>query len=254
MSMEKDKTAGLSLYFMEDNPVEAILIKDASSDSVLMNHIFKKMFSLPDVKTIDETLKLISDRNEDVEILLNRIRSLDNTLSDKPLKIIRNGKAYNFYVYYHSDYGLVIIHARDVSEVEKLTSQLNDYARGLVQNIFDLEISQRKLIKSRNRLNRQLKASTELGLTVYESYKNTKAIFRIFTEIAASTLDVERCGIWLLEDNGEKLRCTDLFMMSSSQHIADIIFKSKTNPEIFRLIKSERVLKIEDAYSNAATE
>ena len=253
MGTESDNKSNLSLYFMEDNPVEAILIKDSRSNSVLMNHIFKKMFSLTDIKTIDEALELIVENAEEYDMLSERIQSLDNSLSDKPVKIWRQGKLYHFYIYYHSDYELVIVHARDMADYEKLTSQLDDYARGLVQNIFDLEISQRKLIKSRNRLNRQLKASTDLGLTTYESYKNTRAIFKIFTEIAASTLDVERCGIWLIEDNWERLRCTDIFLTSTSQHIADIKFLSKTNPEIFRILKTGRLLKADDALNNNST-
>lgn len=254
MGTSNEIKPNLSLYFMEDNPVEAILIKDSRSDSVLMNHIFKKMFSLNDIKVLSDALKGIVENDNDYNQLDERIHSLDNSFSDKPVKITRKGKSYHFYVYYHSDYELVIIHARDMSEVEKLTSQLDDYARGLVQNIFDLEISQRKLLKSRNRLHKQLKASTDLGLTTYESYKNTKTIFRIFTETASSTLEVERCGIWLLEDNGDKLRCKDLFLSSSSQHIADITFNGKTSPEIMKMIKNERLLKIEDTNSSSSQE
>ncbi|HPF07896.1 MAG TPA: response regulator [Spirochaetota bacterium] len=252
MNGEKENKSNLSLYFMEDNPVEAILIKDSRSDSVLMNQVFRKMFSLHDVKVLNDALNFIVENDNDYKQLNERIHSLDNSLSDKPVKIISKGRSYHFYVYYHSDYELVIIHARDMSDLEKLTSQLDDYARGLVQNIFDLEISQRKLLKSRNRLHKQLKASTDLGLTTYESYKNTKAIFRIFTEIACSTLDVERCGIWLLEENGDKLRCRDLFLSSSSQHIADITFNGRINPEIMKIIKNERLLKIEDINSNSS--
>lgn len=247
-----NKNPHLSLYFMEDNPVEAILIKDARSDTVLMNHIFKKMFDLGEINSLNETLSIITEKSEDHASLSERINSLNNSLADTPVRIVRNGRHYHFYVYYHSDYELVIIHARDMAEFEKLTSQLDDYARGLVQNIFDLEISQRKLIQSRNRLNRQLKASTDLGLTTYESYKNTRAIFRIFTEIAATTMDTERCGIWLLEDNREKIRCTDLFSISKSQHIADIVFLYKMYPGMFTALKSERLIKADDAISHPA--
>lgn len=248
----ENKNPHLSLYFMEDNPVEAILIKDARSDSVLMNHIFKKMFNLAEIKTFEDALTGICENKEDTTALSSRINSLDNSLADTPIRISRAGKQYHFYVYYHSDYELIIIHARDMEEFEKLTSQLDDYARGLVQNIFDLEVSQRKLIQSRNRLNRQLKASTELGLTTYESYKNTKAIFRIFTEIAAATLDVERCGIWMLEDNREKIRCTDLFSSSRSQHMADIVFLYRMYPEMFEALKTERLIKADDAVHHPA--
>ena len=78
----------------------------------------------------------------------------------------------------------------------------------------------------------------KLWLEIYESYKNIKAIFRIFTEIAVSTIEIERCGIWILEENGDKLRCMDLFSSSTSQHISDIMFSSRTNPEIFKTLKS----------------
>ena len=253
MDADKDTKSSMSLYFMEDNPVEAILIKGSGSDYVLMNRIFKKMFSIPEVNTIQEVLKLIPDREEDIIMLSDRINSRDNTLWDKPVKIQNNGKLYNFYIFYNPDFELVIVHARDMSELEKLTSQLDDYAKGLVQNIFELEISQRNLIKSGNRLNRQLKASTDLGLTTYESYKSTKPVFKIFTEIAASTIDVERCGIWLLDDNGEKLRCDDLFLASTNLHISDIRLSNKTSPEIFKTIKTERLLRADDALNNSLT-
>ncbi len=248
----ESKNPYLSLYFMEDNPVEAILIKDTRSDAILMNHIFKQMFNLGEIKTLEEVLHNITGNKSDTAALSERINSLDNSLADTPVKITCSGRQYHFYVYYHSDYALIIIHARDMAEYEKLTSQLDDYARGLVQNIFDLEISQRKLIQSRNRLNRQLKASTDLGLTTYESYKNTRAIFRIFTEIAATTLDTERCGIWLLEDNREKIRCTDLFSVSKSQHIADIVFQYRMYPEMFDSLKTERLIKADDAINHPA--
>ena len=246
----ENKNPHLSLYFMEDNPVEAVLVKDAKSSSVLMNNLFKSMFELPEIRTLDEAIRLIIENDSDARALMGRISSPDNGLADTPVSIVHRGRLYHLYIYYHPGYELLIIHARDMAEFEKLTSQLDDYAKGLVQNIFDLEVSQRKLIESRNRLNRQLKASNKLGLTTYESYKNTKSVFSIFTEIAVSTLDVERCGIWLLEDNKEKIRCSDLFSASDSQHISDILFLYKTYPDLFEALKTERLIKADDASSH----
>jgi len=250
MHSDHAKNPNLSLYYMEDNPVEAILLKDSGSEYVLINRTFRKMFSIPDVANFEEVLRYLTENEKDKALLAERIRSLDNSLSDKPVRILLRGNLFHFYVYYHSDYELVIVHARNMAEFEKLTNQLDDYARGLVQNIFDLEVSQRKLIQSKNRLNRQLKASTELGLTSYEAYKNTRTIFRKFTETAAATLDIDRCGIWLVEDNWERIRCTDMFSLSRSEHISDINFLCRSYPELFKTIRHERLIKGDDAYNN----
>lgn len=253
MDRENNTQAGLSLYFMEDNPIEAVLLKDHGSDSVRMNYSFRKMFSLPDLKLMDDVFAEIIEKNDDLFLLKERILNPDNNLFDKPVKITRDGRLYNFYIYYNRDYNTVIIHARDMAEFEKLAAQLDDYAGGLVQNIFDLEISQRKLIQSGERLSKQLKATTELGLTTYESFKNTRAVFRVFTELSASTLDVERCGIWLLEENGERLRCADLFTAAEPAHTSGLSFLSRSNPEIFKAVKTDRILKADDAVNNPST-
>lgn len=237
----KDNT-NLSLYFMEDNPVEAILIKNSKSSAVLMNGSFKKMFSLQDFTSIEEVITFIFKSPEERELILKRITSLDNSFADKPVKLIIGQRKYYFYVYYHSSYELIIIHARDMTDFDKLSSQLDDYAQGLVQNIFDLEISQRKLVQSKNRLHRQLKASTKLGLTVYQSFKTSRNIFRSFTEIAAQTLEVDRCSIWLIEENKEKLICSDLYISSREEHLSDINLENKYLDSVYSVLQSDRII------------
>lgn len=241
------------LSLMLNNPIEAILIHDLNTNSIFINNVFKKMFGLENINSIDQIIPYLCSNIIEQKLVKKRIFSCASDSSDKPIKISKNGHSFHLYVYYDAEFKLIFLHARDREEFDKVFNQLNEYAEGLVQNIFDLEISQRKLLKTKDRLNRQVKASSVLGLTNFETYKDITRVFEIFTEIASNTLEVERCGIWLLENSGTILKCKDIYISSRSKHMADMEFEESLNPIFFKAVNSMRILKAEDAVNNEHT-
>jgi PAS domain S-box-containing protein/putative nucleotidyltransferase with HDIG domain len=73
------------------------------------------------------------------------------------------------------------------------------------------------------------------------------------TEIVAEAMEVERVGIWLLDDSEETLRCEDLFERTPRRHTTGLVLKALDLPVYFRAMRSGRVVDARDARSDPRT-
>jgi len=166
----------LSLHFFQNDPLEALLIKDSSNDSVMINTAFKKMFNIPDVKTFNEVLSNISLKEKYEKSIHERISSKDNSLSDKPVEVRDKDRHFRLYFFYNADEDINIIHARDLAEIDMISSQMSEYAEGLIKNTVDLEMSQREVEKQNIELQDELKARELAQNLLRQSLDNQKNI------------------------------------------------------------------------------
>ena len=243
----------LSLHFLQSDPVEALLIMNPDTREVLLNDAFREMFKTPDLKRFDDVLPYICECDKDRENLDGRISTRDSSRVVAPVKIKINNNKFHFHVYHEPNDDLIVLHARSRAEFEQVSSQLNEYAEGLVQNVFDLAVSERTLLRSKNRLAKQLKASSELGLTSNETHKNIDIVFNIFTENALAALEVSRCGIWQMENKGKFLKATDIFVSSDKSHLSDILLHEDDYPQFFRAVNTQRIIQSVDVTADAVT-
>lgn len=79
------------------------------------------------------------------------------------------------------------------------------------------------------------------------------ATARRITESAASTLDVSRASVWLLADDGAKIRCIDLFDRAASEHAAGTELAESDYGPYFEALRTERTIAAHDAHRDPRT-
>src|ERR1051326_4096001 len=79
------------------------------------------------------------------------------------------------------------------------------------------------------------------------------AMFRVMTETAAATLEVERVGIWRFDPTRTAIRCADLFERSSGQHKSDAEIAVTSCPEYFAALLHSDVIAAHDAREDQRT-
>jgi signal transduction histidine kinase len=93
---------------------------------------------------------------------------------------------------------------------------------------------------------RLARASVEGGGSLAAALHNT-------TELAADTVRVERCGIWLLVEDRRALRCFDLFERSGRRHSEGAVLRARDFPAYFVALEQMRVVQADDAVAMPAT-
>jgi two-component system cell cycle sensor histidine kinase/response regulator CckA len=77
--------------------------------------------------------------------------------------------------------------------------------------------------------------------------------FHSTTELAADTIGVERCGIWLFIEERRAIRCFDLFERSSRKHSEGAVLRAQDFPAYFGALERLRVVQADEAALAPAT-
>ena len=77
--------------------------------------------------------------------------------------------------------------------------------------------------------------------------------FHSTTELAADTIRVERCGIWLFIEERRAIRCYDLFERSSRKHSEGAVLRAQDFPAYFAALERMRVVQADEAALAPAT-
>src|SRR6185295_7685556 len=72
-------------------------------------------------------------------------------------------------------------------------------------------------------------------------------------EAAASTLDVERVSVWVLDAGRTKITCLDLFERTAAKHSAGVELFRKDFEAYFAALESERTIAAGDAHRDPRT-
>ena len=73
------------------------------------------------------------------------------------------------------------------------------------------------------------------------------------TELAADTIRVERCGIWLFIEERRAIRCFDLFERSCRRHSEGAVLRATDFPSYFAALERLRVVQADEASLAPAT-
>jgi signal transduction histidine kinase len=73
------------------------------------------------------------------------------------------------------------------------------------------------------------------------------------TRVAASTLGVERCGVWAIEEDWRKLRCVLLFDVRTGLYASGQVLELSQYPAYAVALKERRVITAEDAVRDPRT-
>ncbi len=131
-----------------------------------------------------------------------------------------------------------------------------DHAAGAVLVFRD--ITERKQAEDVRRhteglLRRQQAALLELTSNSIIQSGVLEAALKEITRVAAATLEVGRCSIWLLPEDQATLTCKDLYEASTKTHSSGIELRAENFPKYFRELLSERVIDADDARKDPRT-
>lgn len=82
---------------------------------------------------------------------------------------------------------------------------------------------------------------------------NIEAAIQEITEVAASTLEVQRASVWLYNQDRSRICCLDLYESDKKRHSQGIELTEARYPAYFRALKSERAIAAEDACQDSRT-
>jgi len=91
-------------------------------------------------------------------------------------------------------------------------------------------------------------------LRVEGNEKSLREVARQVTELAARTLQVERVGIWVLDDDRTALRCYDLYERSSAEHSDGAVLRAQDFPIYFQALETRREIPADLAPSDPLTQ
>jgi diguanylate cyclase (GGDEF)-like protein/PAS domain S-box-containing protein len=77
--------------------------------------------------------------------------------------------------------------------------------------------------------------------------------FRLITEVAGRTLEIERTSVWLFTPDRAHLRCHNLYRRSLLQHMAGATLDAAAYPAYFRALESGRAVAATDAHRDPRT-
>jgi diguanylate cyclase (GGDEF)-like protein/PAS domain S-box-containing protein len=76
---------------------------------------------------------------------------------------------------------------------------------------------------------------------------------RELTEAAATTLDVDRVGVWFYTPERKAIRCVDLFERSTRRHSTGVEIAASEHPAYFAALEQERTIAAHDARRDPRT-
>jgi PAS domain S-box-containing protein len=108
----------------------------------------------------------------------------------------------------------------------------------------------------RDRLERQQRHQAAIiRIATHEAVANgpLDAALQAITEIAAKATNTARAGVWFLEEDGEVLRCAELYDVRSGRHETGAELAAAAYPAYFRALESDRVVDAGNARTDPRT-
>lgn len=83
---------------------------------------------------------------------------------------------------------------------------------------------------------------------------NLNAAFQEITEAAARTLNVQRVGVWLYNQDHSTLECIDLYDFKTKEHTCGLSLLKANYPDYFQALSEERSIAADDAINDMRTQ
>lgn len=93
----------------------------------------------------------------------------------------------------------------------------------------------------------------KLALDEAVSAGEVENAMQAIAEVAAEALEVERVGIWLLDESRKKLVCRDIFTRGKGEHSKDKTLDAEKYPRYFKALESGRAVDAHDALNDPRT-
>jgi len=80
-------------------------------------------------------------------------------------------------------------------------------------------------------------------------HENILESLHLATETAAATLNIQRCSVWLYENDKSILRCMDLYDKKLNRHESGMELTASDYPNYFSALYKERIIAADDAHT-----
>ena len=124
-------------------------------------------------------------------------------------------------------------------------------------NLAGIAIERERSSRSRQAASRRLLGQSsvlvDLAKSEQLSQSDFKAFSRVATEVAASTLGVERVGIWFFSEDRSRLRCRNLYELPLDRHSSGVEVEAERYPRYFAALERGRVVAAHDARDDPDT-
>lgn len=102
-------------------------------------------------------------------------------------------------------------------------------------------------------LRRQSQILVELARSKTQNEGNLEAAIAEITEAAASTLAVERVGVWLYDNNQTEITCINLYERTDRLHTSGSLLLTAPYPQYFQALETERAISVDHAITDPRT-
>ncbi|MHC4757177.1 MAG: histidine kinase dimerization/phospho-acceptor domain-containing protein, partial [Planctomycetota bacterium] len=128
--------------------------------------------------------------------------------------------------------------------------------RNIILSIED--ITERKQTENQQhshleRVQRQQFAIVELSTDSAVLRGDFEAAAKCITEKMVWAMDVNRVGVWMLDEDDTELRCIDLYEQDENRHSSDMVLKTKDFPNYFNSLQTDRAVDADDALNDPRT-
>lgn len=96
-------------------------------------------------------------------------------------------------------------------------------------------------------------ARLKLARVRLESGEALSAGLALVTQTVADTMEVDRVGVWFLEDHDRAIVCREQFLRSGRRHTSGTLLCAKDFPTYMRALRERRAIVADDAETHAAT-
>jgi len=96
-------------------------------------------------------------------------------------------------------------------------------------------------------------ARLKLARVRLESGQAVASGLALVTQTVADALDVDRVGIWFLEDQDRMLVCKEQFIRSGRRHVSGTILRARDYPTYIRALRERRAIVADDATQHPIT-
>ncbi|MEQ9236572.1 PAS domain S-box protein [Coleofasciculus sp. E2-BRE-01] len=134
--------------------------------------------------------------------------------------------------------------------LQGLQNQLKEQNSLLQQEIRDRQQAENQLRQQARQLSHQNSLLIELAKNKILYQGNLELAFQKITEVTARTLEVERVGIWLYNQQKTHIECLDLFQQSHCQHTTGLSLALANHPLYFNALIEAPLVAVDDVMSD----
>lgn len=131
-------------------------------------------------------------------------------------------------------------------DLENLNAELREKVRESEQNRAELQARGERFV-------RHQRALIELTRNDLLETKDLAEVFRALTAADARALQADRVSIWRFGENGESLRCVELYQLAADSHSQGMVLQQQDYPDYFRALATSEIISAHDARADPRT-